>query len=938
MKKAILLSFSFLLVIAGGAQKPYWQQRLAYTIEVTINPADKTLEGFEKIRYYNASPDTLRYIWFHLWPNAYKTDKTAYAEQTLQGDDTRFYFSSKADRGYINRLDFKVDGITAKTEDHPQHIDITKLLLPQPLPPGGTITIATPFHVKLPRYFSRSGFEGSFVAAAQWYPKPAVYDAMGWHPMPYLEQGEFYSEIGSYDVRVSLPGNYVLAATGSLQDMAELNRLKQATRIKNIPAAKSSKLPVGKKNPPVGKKPAVKKNAVIPPTTAASKILHYRIDSTHDFAFFANSAFLVDYDTCRLPSGKVIDVFTYYTAAEKTLWKEALRYAKDAVRFYSAEVGEYPYTTLSVVQGPEGVGGGMEYPTITVIEPAQSAKMLDQTIAHEVGHNWFYGILANNERDHPWLDEGLNSFYERKYAVAKWGAQSEGEELLFQTLAKQHRDQPIATSSEAFTTANYGLVAYYKTGAWLKSIEAGLGTDRFRALMQDYYRKWAFKHPIPEAFAAMIRDSLPEGAPTLLVQTHSTGILPGHELKGFRIISPLAPQTIKNWITKPSKDILFVSPAVGANAYDRFMIGAIVSNIKLPPSRLQYLLAPLYSTGVKVLRGIGQMNYSFYPVKGLRKVEASLSGATFSNNAFVDEDGKKHFGKFTKLAPALTLFFREKDMHSKHIRSLQWKSFFIGETPFRIGYDSIVTPVDTTLKQTVQTVPLRFAVHQLRYGVENYRALYPYQAFFTAQGSSNFLRLTFEGSYFFNYAKGGLSVRLFAGKFFYDEPKQYNYAYHIDRFALNLTGANGEEDYTYSHYFFGRNKFEGLASQQLAIRDGGFKVRTDLLSNKVGKSGDWLAAINLSTSIPSLPVRFFADIGTYAEAWDRNNSDDRFLFDAGLHIPLFQIVNIYLPIVYSRPFADYFKTTYPEKRLLKTASFSIDLQPLLKPLRKQLLF
>jgi hypothetical protein len=152
-----------------------------------------------------------------------------------------------------------------------------------------------------------------------------------------------------------------------------------------------------------------------------------------------------------------------------------------------------------------------------------------------------------------------------------------------------------------------------------------------------------------------------------------------------------------------------------------------------------------------------------------------------------------------------------------------------------------------------------------------------------------------------------------------------------------MTGPKGYEDYTYSNYFIGRNKFEGLPNQQIMIRDGGFKVRTDLLSSKIGKTDDWLMAANFSTSVPEkinplsvlpikIPLRVFADIGTYAEAWEKGADTDRFLFDAGLHIPLLdESLNIYIPLFYSKVYSTYFKSTLPENRFLKTISFSINL-------------
>jgi hypothetical protein len=138
----------------------YWQQEVNYTIDVSLNDKEHSLQAFEKIEYINNSPDTLTFIWFHIWPNAYKTDKTAFSDQLLENGNTKFYFSSKEQKGYINRLDFKVNDVTAKTEDHPLHIDIIKLLLPSPLAPGKKVTITTPFHVKLPYNFSRGGHDG----------------------------------------------------------------------------------------------------------------------------------------------------------------------------------------------------------------------------------------------------------------------------------------------------------------------------------------------------------------------------------------------------------------------------------------------------------------------------------------------------------------------------------------------------------------------------------------------------------------------------------------------------------------------------------------------------------------------------------------------------------------------------------------------------------
>ncbi len=221
----LLVSFSFFFSMAF-AQTDYFQQEVDYKIDVSLNDIENTLDGFEIINYTNNSPDTLHYIWFHLWPNAYKNDRTAFSEQMLQLGRTDFYFSDASKRGYINRLDFKVDNISALLEDDSLYIDIAKLILPSPLLPGQTIKISTPFHEKIPFNFSRGGYIDHTYQITQWYPKPAVYDKRGWHPIPYLDQGEFYSEFGDFQVQITVPQGYIVAATGELQNQDELKWLE----------------------------------------------------------------------------------------------------------------------------------------------------------------------------------------------------------------------------------------------------------------------------------------------------------------------------------------------------------------------------------------------------------------------------------------------------------------------------------------------------------------------------------------------------------------------------------------------------------------------------------------------------------------------------------------------------------------------------------------
>ena len=883
-----------------------------------------------KLEYINNSPDTLNFIWFHLWPNAYKNDKTAFSDQLLENRNTKFYFSDKDQRGYINRLDFKVNDATAELQDHPEYIDIVKLILPTPLAPGQKCIITTPFHEKLPFNFSRGGHDGQSYQITQWYPKPAVYDSKGWHPIPYLDQGEYYSEFGSFDVRITVPKNYVVAATGELQDEKEKEWLLSRKNYSWKLLKEKIKTKFG------GIKNIIHE---FPPSDKQTKTIQYKQNNVHDFAWFADKRFIVDYDTCKLASGKVIDIFTYYTPQHKNLWQNSLKFCKDAVRYYSSRIGEYPFNIVQAVQGPESFGGGMEYPTITVISPTSSLQELDITIAHEIGHNWFYGSLATNERDHPWMDEGINTYYEHGYAAMKYKDYIPQEKILFETFAKEKIDQPIETTSEKFNVMNYDLVAYFKTSEWMRFMESQLGSEAFNKAMQEYYRQWQFKHPQPEDFKKVIEESTGKNQDSVFSYLHKKGILPNEERIGSKLVVLFQHNTLFPYTHSNIKNIFLLSPVIGANGYDKLMVGGLITNYKLPPTSFQFFAAPMYATGSKHFAGIGKLNYSFFPNKTFRKIDIFLNGSTFTMNEFTDSAGKKNFYAFRKIVPGIRFTFNQKDPRSTLHSYIQFKTFFIGEDGLLFYRDTVISGVDTSIFNNYKTVKNNSTLNQLQFVVENKRVLYPYSGNLNIEQSNGFIRTTFTGKYFFNYSKGGgLDVRLFAGKFFYINPKTINEQFATDRYHLNMTGASGYEDYTYSDYFIGRNKFTGFASQQIMIRDGAFKVRTDLLADKVGKTDDWLMAANFTSSIPEkinplnllpvkIPLKLFADVGTYADAWKQNSNLDRFIFDAGIYLPLFrETVNIYVPLLYSQIFSDYFKSTLPGKtRFWKTISFKIDI-------------
>ena len=967
MKKplTLLICVLCLLSTANCQLLSYWQQQVNFKIDVSLNDRNHSIDGFERIQYTNNSPDTLRFIWFHLWPNAYKNDKTAFSEQMLQIGRTDFYFSNKEDRGYINRLDFRINESPVKTEDHPNYIDIVKIILPQPLLPGSAVEITTPFHVKLPKNFSRGGHTGQSYQITQWYPKPAVYDKQGWHPMPYLDQGEFYSEFGNYEVKITLPKNYAVAATGELQNEEEKIWLLNKTSYKEEaagyqPQAAGKKQPINTKTP-AGRTTGIKNKTSIQPKQSTSKAQPHSLDSrtqtelktlvykqtnVHDFAWFADKRFIVAHDTVQLSSGKTIEAYAYILPSGAEKWKKAISFIKKSVRSRSQWVAEYPYNVITVVNARMGFTGAMEYPTITSISPVEDENSLEGLIEHEVGHNWFYAILASNERMHPWMDEGMNSYYDSRYDVEinKTADAQLSKKRILATAENLHKDQPIETPAEMLTPLNSDIITYYKTTEWLTLLEYEMGRAGFDKAMQEYYQRFQFKHPSPADFKKVMEEVSGKNLDNVFSLLAKTGPLPSKAKPKTTLTTfPFDLKKIDRLLKSSDKTIV-ASPIIGVNSYDKLMVGIGITNYLPPSGNFRFLLAPMYSTNAKTLSGLGRLSYRWFPKKVFETGEVFFAASKFTTSEFTDDYKEKLTPGFRKFVPGFRLTIKEKNKNSTARKFIQWKTFLFNEDNYRFTTDSIINPgIDTTVLNNASLFSRSRYVNQLLLFIENTRALYPYNAELKIEQGQEFVRAAFTSNYYFNYSKkGGANLRLFAGKFFYTGNKVQNplstYQYH-----LNMTGAKGEDDYTYSNYFIGRNEQLYWRGQQIAIRDGGFKVRTDLLGDKVGRSDNWLVAANFTTDVPDnlnilsvlpvkIPLKVFFDLGTNAQAWKKNAEGTKFLYDAGFQLSLFKnTLNIYVPLLYSKVYSDYFKSYKPDTKFWRNISFSIDLQNIRLP-------
>ena len=510
--KTNLFLFIFVLLLLVFSNRAltqdYWQQEVNYKISVRLDDERHMLHATEEFEYINHSPDTLNELYIHLWPNAYKNGQSALAQQMLEDGDDGLLNVSNENSGFIDSLSFQINGTKVKHKTFKGHEDIVVLPLVKPLFPYESLDVSTPFRVKVPSgSISRLGHIGQSYQITQWYPKPAVYDKNGWNPMPYLNQGEFYSEFGSFDVSITIPENYVVGSTGDLQNASEIkfmNDLAQKTE--------------GDLNSLVAKSNKGRTKTPFPLSSVKYKTIRYTQDRVHDFAWFADKRYAVLKGAVELPgTRKLVDTWALFVPQNAKHWQHAIEYLNDGTYYYSLWNGNYPYSHVTAVDGTISAGGGMEYPNVTVIGNSSSKEELEIVIVHEVGHNWFYGIIGSNERVHGWMDEGINTLNEVRYIQTKYPGNTrlsdmilngrfhlndldyhDMADLTYRFIHTAGADQPIQTHSAEFSSANYGIVMYQKTGLVFYYLKDYLGDEEFDRIMHVYFDQWKFKHPQPE--------------------------------------------------------------------------------------------------------------------------------------------------------------------------------------------------------------------------------------------------------------------------------------------------------------------------------------------------------------------------------------------------------------------------------------------------------
>ncbi len=522
MKCYPALSFIFLLLtgfspIDTKGNQPYFQQQVNIEIEATLNDADATLAAHATIEYINNSTDTLKHIIFHLWANGYKNNETAFAEQLLKSGETDFHTALPTEKGGYTHIEFRSGNSLLNWSNYQEHQDIALVYLDQPLLPRDTALLNIQYTLTFPHArFSRLGHHNQSFYATQWYPKPAVYNTSGWQAMPYLDRGEFFSEFGTMKVCITLPENYIVASTAVLQNQKEidfLTTLARKTAMQGEDAMDASAQP--------------------PASSEEMKTLCFIMENTHDFAWFADKQFRMLEKQVSLTNGQQVNCQVFFTH-DASQWQKASDYLAQAVVYMSDLIGTYPWKEIKAVQGIYSGGANMEYPGITVIGEKTSDKDLERVIVHEVIHNWFYGILANNERKDPWLDEGFSTYYERRFFEMKYPEEpllgnlsyilpvsltglgelksTKAPYLWYMLKAAQHLDQPPGAHSTQLSALNYYAMTYFKAAMAIAHLGEYLGRDRFDKIMREYYRRWQFKHPsvkdLKDVFDIYVDDDL----------------------------------------------------------------------------------------------------------------------------------------------------------------------------------------------------------------------------------------------------------------------------------------------------------------------------------------------------------------------------------------------------------------------------------------------
>ncbi|MDF2934707.1 MAG: EnpEP protein [Paenibacillaceae bacterium] len=460
--------------------EPALSNRLVeYHMAVSLSPDEKLLQGAQSVTWRNPGAQPVSQLYLHLYPNAFVSKKTTFMQESggrlrndkQQGDGFGQMrldsLSTEEGINLIGRTSYVQPDDGNKNDQ-----SLMKIELPTPVQPGGKITLTMDFRVKLPQVFARMGYSGDFVMAGQWFPKLAKYEPAGtrgraqegWNLHQYHGNSEFYADFGIYNVKIKVPADYTVAATG-------------------FPT-----------------KPAAIENG--------TKVYRFYADDVHDFAWAASPDFIYVEEPFSTPNVPGVKIKLYLDPAHEHLKSRYLAAAKKSLARYSEWYGPYPYSTLSVVVPPAGGNGagGMEYPTLVTAWGADDPSPgldLERVVVHEIGHQFFYGMVASNEFEEAWLDEGFTSYAEDKVMEKEYGVRSNlPVEASYIT-----SPEPLTRNAWDYGSHDeYAENVYTRAKLALFAIEKEIGSDQMAKVMKSYFTRWKFKHPATADFQAVLEE------------------------------------------------------------------------------------------------------------------------------------------------------------------------------------------------------------------------------------------------------------------------------------------------------------------------------------------------------------------------------------------------------------------------------------------------
>ena len=485
--------------VRTGSGRPgpgYWQQRVDYRIAATLDSARNELRGRETIHYVNRSPDSLAYLWMFVEQNlcAHNSITNQLNQPPLVFLGTSFDFSCQGFNGGGHLESLRIAGADAKRTVYGTTMRVD---LARPLAPGAAIDIEAVWHFNVPAQGGgRMGHDGPLYEMAQWYPRMVVYDDVrGWNHEPYIGAGEFYLEYGNFDVSLTVPASYIVAATGELANPEQVLTPAQRTR---LAAARKSDTPIAI----IGRDEAGNVEKTRPRVAGQTTTWHFTATNVRDFAFAAGPNFRWDASGYN---GILIEDL-YRPTADK--WSEVNRMGREAIKYYSEQWYPYPWSHATTVEGPIE---GMEYPMLTFTPNSPTREDQQWVIAHEFGHEWFPMLVGSNERLYPWMDEGFNTFIDLANAAKYFSGTPYGDSIevhplhLYADHARPGDEQPLITNPTQVRDLFW--VGYQKPALMMQMLRYEvLGKDRFDAAFREYIKAWAFKHPTPADFFRMMRD------------------------------------------------------------------------------------------------------------------------------------------------------------------------------------------------------------------------------------------------------------------------------------------------------------------------------------------------------------------------------------------------------------------------------------------------